>query len=411
MIEEDKNINSKILKSILFITVVASLLITIITRLSINEYVKLMLIPTMIVIISYTIFMLNFKQNKKAYYYLGYIFLILGSYFILPIAEVNKYLNILVAFIMTSVYVFSLINVNYKISLNSFRWLFKLIPGYLFSNMEYIEESVKSIEVKNNKFKDICKGLLISVPIIIVLMVLLTKADKYFSTVISNFLSLFKFELGIDSIIEIGIILTLSFIFIFSTCVNIYQNRKRDDFESIRLSVSEIISYIVLGLVSLVYVLFLISEISKITTNFLNVPIEYTYAQYAREGFFELLGVSTINFAILIFYLNFVDNLKNNKIIKYLLYMIIGFSVFIIFNSYYRMGLYIFEYGFTVLRLQVILFLALELIFFISLCLKLRGRENNNNFKYLIIMLVTYFLNVYLCNDLFINFINNLWGK
>ena len=408
---EENNIDSKILKRTLFVTTIASLIITIITRFNLNEYVKYSLVPVFVIIISYTIFTLNLKSNKKAYYYLGYIFLILGSYFILPIAEVNKFLNIIVALIMTSVYVFSLINNKYKISLNSFRWLVKLIPGYLFSNMEYIEKSVKTVELKNNKVKDFIKGLLIGVPIIIVLFILLTKADMYFGTVINKILSLFTLNISIDSLIEIGITLVLSFIFIFSTCINIYQNRNREDFDNIKVKVSEIVSYVVLSLVSAVYVLFLISEISKLTTNFLNVPIEYTYAEYAREGFFELLGVSTINFAILIFYLNFVDNLKNNKIIKYLLYMIIGFSIFIIFNSYYRMGLYIFEYGFTILRLQVILFLALELIFFVILCLKLKGKNKGNNFKYLVIMLVTYFLNVYLCNDLFINFINNLWGK
>lgn len=185
--------------------------------------------------------------------------------------------------------------------------------------------------------------------------------------------------------------------------------RKAKDFENTKVTVSNMISYIILGLVNFVYILFLISEISKLTTNFLNVPVEYTYANYAREGFFELLGVSTINFIILIFYLN-IANINDNKWIERLLLLIIIFSIFIIFNSYYRMGLYIFEYGFTVLRLQVILFLTLELIFFIFLTLKINNKlkNNNNNFKYLIIMLITYFLNVYLCNELFINFINNI---
>ena len=166
-----------------------------------------------------------------------------------------------------------------------------------------------------------------------------------------------------------------------------------------------------LVLVNLVYLLFLISEISKLTTNFLNVPVEYTHANYAREGFFELLGVSSINFAILIFYQNFTDT-KPNKWIKYLLLTIIFFSIFIVFNSYYRMGLYIFEYGFTILRLQVILFLTMELIFFIILIFKLNNKlKKDNTLKYFIIMLVTYLLNIYLCNELLINFINSLINK
>ena len=414
MKEEDKNIEGSILRLLLIVTVIASLVITIFTRLNIDSYIRYIIVPIMTVLTSYTIFVncLHIKLNKKAYIYLGYILLILNSYFIVPLADVNKYLNIIVVPILTSIYVFKLINPNYQINLNVFRWFVKLIPGYLFSNTEYIGESVKEFKTKSDKVKDVLKGLLIGVPLLVVLLLLLTKADKYFSTFIENIFSSFNFEIGFDTIYQIGITLVLSFIFIFSTCINIYQNRKNKDFEMSKVKVSDTISYVILSLVSLVYVLYLVSEVSKLTTNFLNVPIEYTYAEYAREGFFELLGVSTINFAILIFYLNFVDNLKDNKWIKCLLLSVVVFSIFIIFNSYYRMGLYIFEYGFTVLRLQVILFLALELIFFGFLTMKLNNKlKNRNNLKYLVIMLVTYFLNIYLCNDLFINFVNNLWGK
>ena len=166
-----------------------------------------------------------------------------------------------------------------------------------------------------------------------------------------------------------------------------------------------------LGMISLVYILFLVSEISKLTTNFLNVPIEYTYASYAREGFFELLGVSSINIIILVFYFNFTDSIKNNKFIKILLFMIILFSIFIIFNSYYRMGLYIFEYGFTILRMQVMMFLTMELLFFIILSVKLfKLKFNYHGLKYFIIMLITYLLNIYICNDLVIDYINKLLG-
>ncbi len=405
----DDNINSNILKKVLIITIIASIVITFFTRLNIDNYIKYAIIPIISIITSYTIFAstLDIKLNKKSYIYLIYIFLILISYFIIPLAEVNKYLNIIVVPILTSIYIFSLINPNYHLNLNFLRWFTKLIPGYLFSNTEYINTAVKETKIQNNKIKDIIKGLLIGIPIIIVLLLLLSHGDVYFSSFIHKIFSSINFELNIDSLIETCIILVLSFIFVFSTCINLYQMRKANDFKYKSINVSNTITYIILGLVNFVYILFLISEISKLTTNFLNVPLEYTYANYAREGFFELLGVSTINFIILIFYLNYAK--VNNKWIKRLLMLIIIFSIFIIFNSYYRMGLYIFEYGFTVLRLQVILFLALELVFFIFLTLKLNDKlKKTNNIKYLIIMLVTYFLNVYICNEMFINFINNL---
>ena len=413
MKEEDKIIENYILKIVLLITTIASIIITIFTRLQIDEYTKFIILPITSIILSYTCFVnfTNLKINTKAYIYLGIIFLILYSYYIVPLAQVNKYLNIIIVPILTSIYVFSLINPNYKINLNFLRWFFKLIPGYLFSNTEYIESAVKETKINNNKGKDALKGLLIAVPILIIIILLLTSADKYFSSFLSSIFSTFKFSFNLNDIIEIGITLVLSFIFIFSTCINIYQMRKAKDFENKKISISNITTYIILGLVNLVYVLFLISEISKLTTNFLNVPVEYTYANYAREGFFQLLGVSTINFTILLFYNNFA-NYEDSKWIKYMLLTIIFFSIFIIINSYYRMGLYIFEYGYTVLRLQVILFLTMELIFFIILIFKFHNKLNKDKpLIYFIIMLVTYLLNIYLCNEYIINQINNLWFK
>lgn len=412
MKEEDNVIKGSILKLVLIIAVIVSLFITIVTRLNIDHYVKYIILPTMSVLVGYTYFvnLMGVKINKKAYFYLAYIFIILLSYFIIPLVEVNKYLNFIVVPILTVIYVFSLINPNFKLNFNFGRWFIKLFPGYLFSNTEYINEAVKETKV-NKGSSGVLKGILIGLPIVVVLILLLTSADKYFSSVINNIISLFKFNINIDNLIETIIILVLSFIFVFSTCINIYQMRKAKDFNKKEVDVKNVTSYIILSFVNFVYLLFLVSEISKLTTNFLNVPIEYTYANYAREGFFQLLGVSTINFAIIIFYQNFVKE-KDNKNIRNLLLLVVAFSIFIIFNSYYRMGLYIFEYGFTVLRLQVILFLTMELIFFGVLTYKLFNKgSNDKSLKYLIIMLVTYFMNVYLCNELVINYINELWFK
>ena len=72
---------------------------------------------------------------------------------------------------------------------------------------------------------------------------------------------------------------------------------------------------IILIIINIVFILFLISEISKITINFLHIPVQYTYANYAREGFFQLLIVTTINFSIIAYYLYYTNIIKENKLI------------------------------------------------------------------------------------------------
>ena len=78
--------------------VISSLIITIIHNFNINTYLKDFIIPTTILLISYTynIKKLNLIINKKTYYLLIPIILILISNLILIIDKSNVYLNIII---------------------------------------------------------------------------------------------------------------------------------------------------------------------------------------------------------------------------------------------------------------------------------------------------------------------------
>lgn len=70
------------------------------------------------------------------------------------------------------------------------------------------------------------------------------------------------------------------------------------------------------------------------------------------------------------------------------------------------MFLYIGKFGFTNLRLQVILFLFMELLLFGVIIKKIMSSIKNDGLIFLIIMVSTYIINLYLCNDWFIRFIS-----
>ena len=100
------------------------------------------------------------------------------------------------------------------------------------------------------------------------------------------------------------------------------------------------------------------------------------------------------------------DIIKVDNRVKKLSLLLIVFSVLLIFNSYYRMFLYIGHYGFTVLRLQVILFLLMEFVFFLLLVKKMiKGLKHQDAYLYYIVMICFYIFNLYLCNETFIRFI------
>ena len=165
----------------------------------------------------------------------------------------------------------------------------------------------------------------------------------------------------------------------------------------------------ILSIVNVVFVLFLISEVSRLTNNFLQLPVSYTYSSYAREGFFQLLFVTLINFIIIMFLLYKTKLIKDNKTIRILNIILIVISLLLICKSYYRMGLYIGHFGLTILRLQVILFLAMEVILFGILLKKiLKGLRYRDGLLFFIIMISFYIINLYMCNEVIIRLLNRI---
>ena len=301
-------------------------------------------------------------------------------------------------------FLFNLTNKNYYIGNNLIKNIFKLFPNNLFNNLNYI----KFKEKDNKKLTSIITGCAIGFPIALILLLLLKDADKYFGKLIDNIFGLFFDKFDISLIFSNFIFpFTISFTILFAIFINILKNKDFKFNLPNKKEVNDIITKTILIIINSVFVLFLISEISKITTNFLKIPVSYTYSKYAREGFFQLLIVTSINFGIIIYYLYKTDIIKTNKGIKNLLILLILFSIFLIFNSYYRMFLYINEYGFTILRLQVIFFITMELILFGLLIKKIVYKlKYYEGITFTTIFIITYILNLYLCNESFINLIN-----
>lgn len=386
----------------IIIAVISSLIVVICASLKIDTYLSNVIIPFFVFVVSNIILVYKTKNiNKKAYLFLIPIFLILISDLIINIDSANMVLNVVVLPILISIFFFNLLNKKYTFSFTNILLLFKLFPEDVAENMSYFQKIISNM--KNKKLKSIIIGIGVSIPIVVILLLLLTSADLYFSEFISTILNIFSFDLG--KIFRFVIF----FILFFGIGINIMNSKDFEMYENKKINIDSIIITTILSIVNLVFVLFIVSEISKLTNNFLSLPVEYTFSSYAREGFFQLLFVTLINFSIIMFFLYKTKVVEENKIVKYLLLSLIFFSIILIFNSYYRMFLYIGAYGFTVLRLQVMLFLAMELIIFILLIKRVVSKLNKDSLKYFIIMVIFYIINLYLCSDWFIKFLNSIF--
>lgn len=394
--------NFKIDKKNTLICLLAAILIVIFHNLNIDWYLKNIIIPFGLLLISVTVILQDNKEiNKKAYFMLIPIILILISDVIIKIDKSNKIINVFLLPILILMFFFLLVNKNYKISLNNLSLIFKIFPSKIFRNVKLLKPSIT--KEKNKKIVNVILGLIIGFVVSGVILLLLVSADDYFGAFLEKITLVYTID--ISSII----LLIVSFIVIFSISVNSIRAKNIKMNEEKYRVVDKTIVITVLSVINFVFLLFLISEISKLCGNFLEIPKGYIYSSYAREGFFQLLFVTIINYFVIAYLMYKTKDVYKDKIVKILILSLVCFSVLLIFNSYYRMFLYIRQFGFTILRLQVVLFLLMELILFIIITKKLIKELKNDGVIFLIIFSAFYVINLYLCNDWFIKIISNVF--
>lgn len=393
--------NSQKKKNII-VSLLSAILIVIISKLNINWYFKTIMFPFLVITLSNSILVAKNKNlNKKAYLLLIPIILILICNIFLSLLNGqldsnNKIINVFILPILISIYLFMLIDKNYKLTLQNIPLVFNLFPKNLGSNLKYIK--LDNSKKKNEKIINSIIGIFIGIILSSVILALLSSADDYFGKFLYNVKSFTSSILDISTITWIIIF----FVILFSIGINILNFKQTDNKKNNKIEPNSTMITSMLTTINLVFILFLISEISKLCGNFLKIPSGYIYSSYAREGFFQLLFVTIINFSIILFLLYKTDLINNNKIIKGLTLSLIIFSILLIFNSYYRMFLYIEKFGFTNLRLQVILFLLMELLSLLVILKKILFKLKNDFVIFFIIIITTYIVNLYICNNWFI---------
>lgn len=400
--------NSKNRKKHILVPLISAILIVIVGMLNIDFYFKSVMFPFLMILISSTILVKDYEKiNKKAYLLIIPIVLIIISNLVLKVLKgnldgTNQLLNIIVLPLLISTYLFMLVRSDFKVSLENMFLVFKLFPRNLFKNLKFIKIDTK--KDKNDKIINIIFGTIIGVFISGLILALLTSADAYFDKFLSSIVTNINVDFNLWYVIK-GIIY---FVILFVIGINLFKNKEIALKESKMSNINKTVVTTMLFIVNFVFVLFLISEISKLCGNFLKVPKGYIYSSYAREGFFQLLFVTLINFGIILYLIYKTNLVKEDKKVKCLVLSLIAFSIFLIFNSYYRMFLYIGRFGFTNLRLQVILFLFMKIILFGFIINKIIRGAKKDGMVFLIIMTITYVINLYVCNDWFIGILENI---
>jgi len=105
------------------------------------------------------------------------------------------------------------------------------------------------------------------------------------------------------------------------------------------------------GILTALYLVFSVVQIGGLFLGKMTLPKGYTYAMYAREGFFQLLAVSILNLFLVLAGIQFF---KKNKVLTVLLTLMSLCTFIMIASSAMRMILYIKTYHLTFLRILVL---------------------------------------------------------
>ena len=251
-----------------------------------------------------------------------------------------------------------------------------LIP---FSNIinQYVSFSVLGKKEKRGKALSVLFGILVSFVLALILVPLLLRADSGgFGIILNSIADVFKFITTDYILYAIFAIPIAAYVFgLISGAAHkkgtdiIKQEASGKTIESLRFLQPATV-YIVFGAVCGIFLVFIFSQIPYFFSAFTGKRPEgwLVYADYARQGFFELCGIAAINFVILM-----AGNMMCKKrrdespILKAFIIALAIITLVLIATAFSKMALYIGAYGLTMPRLLPCVFMAFLAAVFLGL--------------------------------------------
>ena len=361
-----------------------------------GKQIGLSMLLFIIPITYYLIFILeknNKIENNKAKILLIPIILLASTYLIYDNQFFNN-LNLIVIPVLIIIMLVSLFTNVFNLEF----WIEKAVE-LIFDPIAYLGETLKKIKLSilrkfklkskdNNNSKKVFKGLLITIPIALVIIGMLASADQEFSSVLYSVIRVIGKAFGNMQFMEIAVRLVLIiivFIYLSSFFDNIISKFKveKEDKEDDGLKDNTTIKMIITTL-NIIYLVFSIIQIKALI-----VRDEYiNYADYARQGFFQLMIISVINLIMILIAKS--KSYKNNKFTNIMCLLMILFTFILIVSSAIRMYFYEQAYGYTFLRLAVYFALLTEAILLIPTILYVLNKKKNLLKTYFSIIVTMY---------------------
>ena len=216
-------------------------------------------------------------------------------------------------------------------------------------------------------------GVLIALPLVAIVLLLLGSADAVFRNVLNSMMV----EVDLSDGVSIGFIVVCMFLECYIVTAHLCKHPFQDEVKE-KKKWTPVIGIVVNGMLSIIYVLFCAIQILYLFGQEMELPEGYTYAEYAREGFFELLTVGILNFIIVLVTMSLF---KNSKLLKGILTVMCFCTFIMIASSAVRMIMYIRYYYMTFTRILVLWTLLVLFLLFAGVIVSIY-HEKLNLFHY-----------------------------
>ena len=202
---------------------------------------------------------------------------------------------------------------------------------------------------KSGYIGQVVLGIILAGLLLLVIFPLLFSGDMVFAEFIRLFTGNFRgfsFSTGWITLFLAGFILCFA---VWQAFVNYDPDFETEEKEERPIQVAGITC---ISILTAVYLIFCAIQLGSLFFGHgMGLPDGYTYAEYARSGFFELLGVSIINLLIV---LAVIHLFYPKRLMQRLLTVFSGCTYVMILSSGYRMCMYIEAYRFTLSRVLVL---------------------------------------------------------
>lgn len=241
------------------------------------------------------------------------------------------------------------------------------IPFRGFNNAPKAISDMFRNTVKIKKLGQITVGFLLGVPLTVVVAALLVNADDGYKNMLSGIFTNINISDMVSFVFRLLCALPVAF-FLFGM---LYANLTNNSVSSIDKNVFRIVPpsmmYSAITPICILYALFFFTQLRYFISAFWGeLPSNFSYARYARQGFFELCAITVINIVLIVIINTVCKKEEGKKHIGLNIYsgLIAFFTIVLITTAISKMVMYINEYGLSPLRVYTSWFMILLLLVF-----------------------------------------------